>query len=199
MRILAFSDVHASASACQSLVERSNDSDVVVGAGDFAVMRRGLGLAMDILGRIVKPLILVPGNNESAEELHAMASHIGHARVLHGTCATVGAVTFFGVGGGIPLTAFESWSWDLSDEDARALLGRCPPGAVMVVHSPPRGLVNTPWSRGHRGSDAIREAILTHRPQAVICGHLHACPEGVEHVDGIPVYHAGPHGAMIEL
>ena len=43
MRLLAFSDLHRDLGRAESLVERSADADVVIGAGDFASVHEGLG------------------------------------------------------------------------------------------------------------------------------------------------------------
>ena len=42
MKLLLFSDLHCDADAALRLVEQSNRADVVIGAGDFSTMRRGL-------------------------------------------------------------------------------------------------------------------------------------------------------------
>ena len=42
MRMLLFSDLHSDFRTAARLVELSNDVDVVVGAGDFCNVRRGL-------------------------------------------------------------------------------------------------------------------------------------------------------------
>ena len=65
MRLLAFSDLHRDVVAAHSLVRRSTDVDVVVGAGDFAVQRQGLLEVIDVLRAIEKPCVLVAGNGSA--------------------------------------------------------------------------------------------------------------------------------------
>ena len=84
MRLLLFSDLHCSTSACNPIVEKSGDVDCVIGAGDLANIRRGLDISIDILKAIDKPTILVPGNSESESELHAACEDWNSAVVLHG-------------------------------------------------------------------------------------------------------------------
>ena len=50
--LLLFSDIHGDMDACRSLVRRSAEVDVVVGAGDFCNMRRGLQRVIDVLAEI---------------------------------------------------------------------------------------------------------------------------------------------------
>ncbi len=69
MKFLCFSDLHRDAAAAEKLVTASQQVDVVIGAGDFATRRQGLEDTLDVLSRIEKPAVLVPGNGESVDEL----------------------------------------------------------------------------------------------------------------------------------
>ena len=76
MRILAFSDLHRDLGRAASLVERSVDADVVIGAGDFASVHEGLDETIGALAAIETPTVLVPGNNETADALRDSASGV---------------------------------------------------------------------------------------------------------------------------
>src|SRR5688572_994067 len=97
MRLLLFSDLHRDAAAAQRLVERSRSVDVVVGAGDFASVRRGIDICVAVMRAIERPAVLVPGNNESLAELEEACRSWPQARVLHGTGVTIDGVEFFGL------------------------------------------------------------------------------------------------------
>lgn len=199
MRLLLVSDLHLDLEAAASVAARAPSVDVVVGAGDFAVQRRGLDEIIGALSGIETPCVLVPGNGESVEELEAACAGWEAARVLHGSGIEVEGVPFFGLGGGVPVTPFGSWSYDLTEDEARALLAPCPQGAVLVSHSPPRGHVDLDGSGTHLGSEAVLEAVRRTRPRLVVCGHVHASwGERSEH-DGVPVVNAGPAGLIREL
>ena len=75
MRILAFSDLHRDLGRARSLVERSGEVDVVIGAGDFASVHEGLDETIGALAAIETPTVLVPGNNETADALRNAASN----------------------------------------------------------------------------------------------------------------------------
>lgn len=197
MRLLAFSDLHRDRGAARRLVELSAQADVVIGAGDFATVRLGLGGAMAMLDGIAKPLLLVPGNNESDTALGRAASAVPAARVLHGDGVSIDGLSFFGVGGAVPPTPFP-WSWNVSESRAAELLAGCPDGAVLIVHSPPFGYLDQAFGR-HLGSHAILSAIETKRPPLVVCGHIHQC-WGQETVIGdSQVVNLGPEGRFFEL
>src|SRR6201986_598559 len=173
MRLLAFSDLHRDRERAEHLLQLAEDADVVVGAGDFATMRMGLEDTIDTLSVIAKPAVLVPGNAESDTELWQACASWGSAPMLHGQALELAGAAFFGLGGGVPPTPFP-WSFDLSEEEAAAKLESCPEGAVLVVHSPPKGYLDEAHGR-HLGSRSILKAIERKRPSLVVCGHIHQC------------------------
>jgi Icc-related predicted phosphoesterase len=193
VRILAFSDLHRDEQAGRSLVERSAQVDVVAGVGDFASMHHGLQGMIGVLSAIDRPALLVPGNNETDDALRAACAGWPAARVLHGEVAEIDDVTFFGLGGGVPVTPWD-WSFDLTEQHAERMLTGLPPGAVLLVHSPPKGHVD-----GGLGSAAVLRAIQQRRPRLVLCGHVHECWGRESRVGDVPVRNLGPGGAVIEL
>lgn len=194
MKLLLFSDVHSSVRHCEQLVDLAEQVDVVVGAGDFGNLRRGLEIAIDILRKIEKPAVLVPGNSESAEELVAACADWPAATVLHGRGCEIEGVPFFGIGGGIPVTPFGSWSYDFTEPQAAELLADCPPACVLVSHSPPKGAVDVSSTGRSLGSSAVRQAIERVRPRLVVCGHIHESGGQQALLGATPVVNAGPKG-----
>lgn len=199
MKLLLFSDLHADVAAARRIAELAVAADVLVGAGDFGNGRRQVRDCLERLAGIDRPAVLVPGNNESVEELEAAAAIWPTARVLHGSGTPIGGREFFGLGGGVPVTPFGPWSYDFTEEQAAALLAPCPAGAVLVSHSPPHGVLDVSSSGRRLGSTAVREAVLRVRPALVVCGHIHASAGRSETLDGVPVVNAGPAGAWWEL
>jgi Icc-related predicted phosphoesterase len=194
MKLLLFSDLHTDAAAARSLVERAKKVDVVVGAGDFATVRRRIHVCIDILKAIDRPAMLVAGNNETTEELIQACQGWSQAHVLHGSSITVAGVTLFGLGGGIPITPFGSWSYDFTEEQAAELLVSCPAGCVLVSHSPPQGAVDVSSIGRSLGSVAVRDVVLRQRPILVVCGHIHESAGQRTMLGTTPVINAGPHG-----
>ena len=99
-----------------------------------------------------------------------------------------------GIGGAVPVTPFGEWSYDFTEEQAETLLAGCPPGCVLISHSPPKGAVDRSSQGQSFGSAAVRRAIARCRPRLVVCGHIHACAGEQAMIEGSPVVNAGPKG-----
>ena len=195
MRLLAFSDIHRDTRQAARLAERARDVDVVIAAGDFASVHRGLEELIDMLVVIETPTVLVPGNNETDEALREACGGWRAAHVLHGEGTQIDGVAFYGLGGGIPVTPWP-WSFDLEEDDAARRLAGCPEGAVLVVHSPPKGHVDGPR---HLGSEAILRTIEDKQPRVVVCGHIHEAAGEEALIGSSRVLNVGPDGAVLEI
>ena len=208
MRVLAFSDLHRDLDAAASLVERSGDANLVVGAGDFASIHEGLEETLGALaGMRTAPLMVVPGNNETEDALREAVAD-SPVQVLHGNWATVMGgmredeprqMTVFGVGAGIPTTPWD-WSFDLSEEEAAAKLQDVPEGLdLLILHSPPYGHCDQSSQGDHLGSRAILEAIERAQPKVAVCGHIHESWGAESRIGDTQVFNLGPAGRMIEI
>lgn len=190
MRIVAFSDLHRSRAHAEAVVAAAATADLVLGAGDFCTMRQGLPEAMAALAPSPAPLVLVPGNAESAEELLAAAPP--GAAILHGEGSEIGGLRIFGLGYGVPPTPFGAWSCDLEEAQAAAALARCEAADILLLHAPPKGVADRTSGGLSVGSTAIRDAIARIGPQLALCGHVHdswGC-EGT--IGGTRVVNLGP-------
>lgn len=190
MKILAFSDLHLARKRAAVLVEESRNADLVIGAGDFCNMRQGLDEAMDLLSGIEVPIIAVPGNAESADELRAVA--LSNMTVLHGNGTEAGGLRFFGLGNAVPETPFGGWSCDLGEADAAQMLAVCDGADVLVLHSPPKGVADRTSNGLSVGSQAIHDAILRVQPKLAVCGHIHDSWGETGMIGVTPVINLGP-------
>ena len=155
----------------------------MIAAGDFASVHEGLEETIDALKPIAVPTVLVPGNNETVDALRAACDGWDAATVLHGEGAEIDGEQFFGLGAGIPITPWD-WSFDLDEDEAADQLAGCPDGAVLVVHSPPKGYCDESSAGEHLGSRAILEAIEAKRPPLAA---------GTSTSPGAPRARSGPH------
>jgi uncharacterized protein len=199
VKLLLFSDLHCNLAAAHRLVEMGANVDVAVGAGDFGQVRRRVSACIDVLRDLPCPTVVVPGNNESLDELKAACRGWKTVHILHGTGVTIDGVRFFGLGGGVPVTPFGDWSYDFSEEEAAVLLKDFPAGGVLVSHSPPKGCLDVAGNGERLGSTTVRDVIRNKKPALVVCGHIHACAGRIETFHGTTVVNAGPAGVVLEL
>jgi Icc-related predicted phosphoesterase len=198
VKLLAFSDLHRDLGQAAKLVEMSAEADVVIGAGDFASVHEGLEEMIGALAAIEKPTVLVPGNNETEDALREAASAWSAATVLHGGGTRIDGIEFYGLGAGIPVTPWD-WSFDLDDEAAAEMLAACPEGAVLVLHSPPRGHCDSAGGGDHFGSKALLQAIEAKHPRLAVCGHIHESWGCQSQIGETPVRNLGPEGIELEV
>lgn len=194
-RVLAFSDMHLSRRCAADIRAAAGKADIVIGAGDFCHCRDGLDQAMALLEPLENDAVYVPGNAESAAELRAATS----ATVLHGESAERAGLTIFGLGYGVPTTPFGSWSCDLTEAEAEALLAGMKEADILISHSPPKGLADL-TSAGHSvGSTAVRSAIERVQPRLCLCGHIHDSWGESGFIGRTEVHNLGPTANWFEV
>jgi len=199
MKLLLFSDLHINKKLAKELVAKSSDVDVVIGAGDFAIVHRGLEETISILKEIEKPSLVVPGNGETTEELIEACRDWNNCQVLHGKGTKLSGIDFYGIGGGIPVTPFGSWSYDFTEKEAEELLKNCPENGVLISHSPPYQVLDKSSSGQHLGSTAVRNVIDHKTPKLLVCGHIHESGGRQHWVNNTLVVNAGPKGIIVSL
>lgn len=199
MRLLLASDIHRSIDRAASLVDRSAEFDGVVIAGDLCTCREGLPQIIEVLSGITTPTVVVPGNAESDDELRAGCADWPAAHALHGSGVEIGGVPFFGLGGGVPVTPFGDWSFDLTETEAASMLAACPEHAVLVTHSPPRGHCDSGSEGVSLGSTSILECVERTKPRLVVCGHIHAAWGQRSTIGETLIINAGPSGVEVDL
>ncbi len=120
---------------------------------------------------------------------------------LHARKINVDGRTWGGLGGSNP-TIFKTL-FEMSEEKIERLLAPImEPGMVLVLHCPPFGTLDMPFSGKHVGSTAIRDLIERVKPSVVLSGHIHE-DRGVVEKGGVRYMNPGAakdhYAGMMEL
>jgi Icc-related predicted phosphoesterase len=74
--------------------------------------------------------------------------------------------------------------------------------SVLVVHSPPRGVLDEAFGKFHAGCKRLHQLIVQCQPRLVLCGHIHEHP-GIATIGQTTVVNCNiarkGQGAMVEL
>jgi Icc-related predicted phosphoesterase len=89
MKLLLFSDLHSDFRTASKLVEMSKEVDVVIGAGDFCIGRRGLAKIISALAPIKKPGLVVCGHIHASSGMsdrleNTVVINAGPHGIIHG-------------------------------------------------------------------------------------------------------------------
>lgn len=174
------------------IVDASEDADIVIGAGDFAIRGEGMSETLEILRKCLAPVILVHGNHDDPIEVSQCCESWQNGHYLHGNAVTIGGQSFFGLGGEIP--SRNSYPWNVSETEAKAaeLLSQCDGDTILITHTPPLGIADLQKNGEHEGSAAILAAATDQKPKLLLCGHIHNAWGMHGCIGSTPVYNLGP-------
>lgn len=191
MRMVAFSDIHGDWSALRNLVE--GGSEFFVCAGDLTFDGKELSTAVDVLNPVKGRLFIIPGNNETPEEIQKYFPNAVHGKTLEIEGLKIG-----GLGGSLRTPWDTLFEWD--EDYAYKILEGLGSVDVFVAHSPPKGTELARISQGiDVGSEAIRWYIEENQPEYAVVGHIHERAGVVENVGKTTVINPGKGGKTITI
>jgi Icc-related predicted phosphoesterase len=173
-------------------VGAAGQADVVLVAGDLAIKGQGATPLLELLKTIPCPVILVPGNHDRLAEMRSFCAEWREGHVLHADGLRIQGIPLFGLGAEIPRGNDEVWNFAMTEAQAARALTTCPTGAVLITHTPPRGLCDRQKDGRHDGSSAVLEVLQTKGPRLHLCGHIHASFGQSEQMGDCPVHNLGP-------
>ncbi len=206
MRIVAFTDIHGSYSRVIDILSKESLFDVVIVGGDLTTVgtpeeARG---AIKQFQKFGKPVLAVAGNMDLPE----LDETFDKLRVsINAKGVVINDVGFFGVSAS-PFTPMHT-PYEISEHEIkhRAEAGwkdvKNARWKIFVPHAPPFNTNVDRISIGeHVGSTAVREFIEQHKPDIVVCGHIHEA-RGQDLIGKTKIVNCGPAGrgyyALIEI
>ncbi len=174
-------------------------ADIYIAAGDLVTWPAPLDPCAAILAPLGDRLWVMPGNNETAEQVEQFCSVHGF-RSFHETAHEVDGTHFVGMGYSNP-TPFDTPGEYTEEELAKRL---APFAAlrpqVLVAHAPP---VDTELDEAgpglHFGSTAVRDYVDAYQPVYCFCGHIHEGAGRVVKLGPTTAVNVGKPGYLLEL
>ncbi|HEY3420715.1 MAG TPA: metallophosphoesterase [Methanomassiliicoccales archaeon] len=199
MRFLVLSDVHRRDKVVKwanELIE-TMDLDGTIVLGDITHFGPP-EWAGEFLGGLKRRTFAVPGNCDPAGTL----AYIERSSVsLHLNKVRLGDYVLGGMGGSNP-TIFDTPNEYSEEEIMTQLRPVMERGMILVLHCPPFGVLDVPFSGKHVGSVSIDKLVEEFKPRVVLSGHIHE-DRGIVEKDGIVFMNPGPakegYSGLLEL
>jgi len=199
MKILTASDIHADKNAVKKLANKAarEKADLVILAGDLTYFD------MDWKGMIgpflekKKQVLFVPGNHDSLGTAAVLVKKYD-IKNLQDYSVIIDDVGFFGCGGaniGLNFTDEDDF-FETLYRGFRYIKNA--KKKVMVTHLHPSGSM-VEKKGGFEGSEAIRKAIETFKPDVHIFGHIHETEGLEEKIDNTVSICTGKKGKIVEV
>lgn len=194
MKILAFVDMHENITALRQIEIRADKADILICAGDITIFENHIHEIMKRLGRIKKPIYIIPGNHETPAVLKKYCSFYTNLVYMNKQHKKIGDYHIIGCGGGGFSAAdeeFEKFTEKINTEGQPT---------ILITHAPPYGTKLDMMGREHCGNKSITRYIKQNKNIILhVCGHLHEHWQKQERINNTLIVNPGPGGAMIDL
>ena len=198
MKILFFVDLHGDMKALREIKERANDDvDVVVCAGDFTTMERGMGDVLKELNSLGKKVLMIHGNHEDEDGLREACENFENILFIHKAVHHIGEYIFLGYGGDGFSTNDKSFERVADEFFKHEALGK--KRIILVTHGPPHGTILDDLGGDFRGNKSYKKFIDEVKPHVVVAGHLHENAGKHERVERTLYMNPGKNGVVLDI
>lgn len=171
MKILAFTDIHENKVKISSIIKTAKDVDLLICCGDLTYFSHNLKGIIAALAKAGKPLIIIHGNHEGAQELKKICENFKNVIYLHNKVYITGNFAFFGHGGGG--FSYVDGELDKITKELKKKLDKTKK-LIFITHAPPFGTrTDLQPHYGHVGCQSITKSIVELKPILHLSGHIH--------------------------
>jgi len=200
MKILAFGDLHGDSRLAEKLAKRADKEkvDLVIICGDITNFDQSTDNLMGPFVKRHKKVLLIPGNHDSLATADFLADFYG-VKNIHGYSVKYKDIGIFGAGGaniGVAQLS-EKELYDLLKKgfDRVKYLKK----KIMVTHVHPSKTKMEKFTEIFPGSDGIRKAVQTFKPDLMLCSHVHEAEGLEEKIGKTKVMNVGKEGKIINI
>lgn len=204
LKILAASDIHGDTKLVKTLADQAEkeDVDLVVLCGDLTLGEMGTDNLIGPFAKKHKKVLLIPGNHETVATADFLAElYEPEAKNIHGYSVKYKDVGIFGAGGATnvgpapPIDEDEMYDLLKKGFDKIRYLKK----KIMVTHIHPTGTKIEKFSKFVPGSDAVKKAVNSFKPDILLCGHVHEAEGLEEKIGKTRVINVGRKGKIIKV
>jgi Icc-related predicted phosphoesterase len=175
MRIYAVADIHGKPDKIAWVREKTEDlkPDVLVVAGDITNYFNSADV-IEQFNHMPAPVLAIRGNTDLAR-VDRLLDDYPNTSSLHLKEQKINGLKLVGVSGTIPVPFSSRIGWH-EKRIINALAALVDDNSVLVVHSPPRGVLDDAFGKFHAGCRRLYHLVVQRRPRLVLCGHIHEHP-----------------------
>jgi len=201
MKILAFTDLHASLIGLKALKKKveNRNPDLIVAAGDMTVFTDNIEWVMGKIAKLKKPTLVIPGNHEEGYPLSTVCKRHDNLIYLHKRTFVKDDILFIGHGGGgfsFEFPDFENFVKRIKDKIHQHKK------IILITHqSPYKTKTDMIFDGRHVGSKTYRRFIQKYNSKIKlnICGHIHECQRKFDTLGKTKIINPGPNGVIIRV
>ncbi|RJQ19020.1 hypothetical protein C4580_05565 [Candidatus Woesearchaeota archaeon] len=203
MKILAFTDLHASVTGYKHVLAKSKKGkpDIIICCGDFTIFEQNIEAVLDKINDLPAPVYLLHGNHEQDVIVQKLCKRYKNITFIHRAIVKSGDLTIVGHGGG----GFYGQGKNAGDKDfdkfikesSKKLTGKM----ILVTHAPPQNtqLDYLEWMDEHVGCSSYTDFIKKYNPALALSGHIHETFGTTQKFGKTVLCNPGPEGMLIQL
>ena len=172
MKLFTFTDIHGNKKLLNSLIKKIkiNKPDLILCAGDLTNFGTNLKQLLNKFKPLNTPLLIIPGNHETNQQLTKACKKTKFAINLHHKSYEILNYTFFGYG----LGGFERTDKHLESIIQKFKKTIKDKKTILITHQPPyHTKLDYIKIIGYTGNKSINKFIKIIKPIITISGHIH--------------------------
>jgi len=195
MKLLVFTDLHGSKNNLEILLKKAKTADLLVCAGDISMFSMNLKKIISKFKTTKKPLIIIPGNHESPNEIESIK--FDFMIPLHKKIYRINDFVF--VGYGTDGFSQEDKEFENFIKRVKSKLKKTDK-VILITHGPPFGTkLDKMRYFGHVGNRSYTKAVKKLKPIYYFCGHLHENFNKRDKIGKTFIINTSPQGKLINV
>lgn len=197
MKVFVFADIHHDWPALKEATKK--DIDLFIFLGDLTNLGEGLKEGAKILAPLKDKLWIMPGNNETADQIKNICHKHGFFN-FHRKMKKVADYFLAGLGCSNP-SPFNTPGEASEDELQKALKSFTgQKNLLLFTHAPPKNTELDKIANDlHVGSESIKNFLIKEKPLVLFCGHIHETEGTITLVKKTICFNPGKEGRLINL